>query len=325
MQLLIVNLNVKMYWGIFENDPKSFPLDCMPGWSLVNPLLYNSIQQQLNSPGIDPGTKPTFVVGDRFHVLTKGFLLVNSESNSEFEQPSFSFEWFDTLIRLVEYFRYASKQFSLLPEVKSFGPKELTELPDLVFPSKGDGCATQAWHINTALTRDDVKVAGRCALTSPPPAYDTMLLDAMDAVLRQDYRTSVLLSAMSIENLARLKLEKAAKIIPSDITLKQLQNAKLNELLHKLPLQLLDKSLFQDNQNLYKKVLDIYRKRNTIIHAGAFHDKTDYSIIRLARDAIQSAIQVVEWFGELGGYSSPLNKEKGGIFCNEAYYPDSSA
>jgi hypothetical protein len=152
-----------------------------------------------------------------------------------------------------------------------------------------------------------------------------MLLDAMEATMRQDYRTSVLLSAMSIENLARLKLEIAAKKMPTIIGPKELRSARLKQLLHELSLQLLGKSLYQDSRNLYNKALDIYKKRNAIIHAGALHDKTDYSIARLASDAIQCAIQVVEWFGELGGYANPLDKKTGAMVCNTGHYPDSPA
>ncbi len=99
----------------------------------------------------------------------------------------------------------------------------------------------------------------------------------------------------------------------------------MKQLLHEFSLQSLGTSLYQDSRDLYDKALDIYRKRNAIMHAGALHDKTDYSTVRLASDAIQCAIQVAEWFGELGGYANPLDKKTGGIVCNTGHYPDSPA
>jgi hypothetical protein len=115
----------------------------------------------------------------------------------------------------------------------------------------------------------------------------------------------------------------ASKKMPNVIRLNELRNAKLNQLLHELSLRLLGKSLHQDNQDLYDKALEIYRKRNAIMHAGALNNKTDYSIVRLASDAIQCAIQVVEWFGELGGCTNPLDSKTGAIVCNSGHYPDS--
>lgn len=325
MQLLTVNLNTPMFWGIYADDPKSVFLDCLPGWSLVNPLLYEPIRQKSREPEYELGSQPTFVVGNRFHIMTKGFMLVSSEANRDVDWANSFIEWDEKLISLIGYFRYASKQFSLMPNIQSFGPRVIDELPDPLFPIKGGECSTQAWHIETALTKDDTEVVSCSLLAEPPPAYDTMLLDAMEATTRQDYRTAVLFSAMSVENLARLKLEIAAKKMPNVVELKELRKARMKQLLHELSLRLLGRSLYQDNQDLYDKALDIYRKRNALVHAGALHDKTDYSIAWLASDAIQCAIQVVEWFGELGGYANPLNKKTGAVVCNSGYYPDSPA
>ncbi len=180
MQLLTVNLNIPMYWGMYANDPTSIPLDCISGWALVNPLLYERIRQQSREPDYELGAKPTFVVGNRFHVMTKGFMLVLSEANRDVDWNNLFFEWDDNLISLIGYFRYASKQFTLMPNIQSFGPRVINELPDSLLPTKGNECATQTWHIETALTKDDIEAVSRSTLAEPPPAYDTMLLDAME-------------------------------------------------------------------------------------------------------------------------------------------------
>jgi hypothetical protein len=324
MQLMTVNLSLNMYWGIYADDPKIFPLDSIPGWSLVNPFLYKRIWQQFNDTADELSCKPTYIVGDCFHIISKGFVLVSHEKNRDVDYNVY-LEWNDKLINLIGYFRYASKQFSLMPNFHSYGPRLINELPDALFPIKGDGCVTPLWPIETALTKADINVVSSSSLTQTPPVYDTMLLDAIEAIIRQDYRTSVLLSAMAIENLARMKLDIEAKKMPNAVGFQEIRNAPFKKILHELPLRLLSKSLFQDNQNLYDQALGVYRRRNAIIHGGAHHDKTDYSIVSLAREAIQCAIQIVEWFGELGGYVNPLDKKAGTIFCNRSHYSDEPA
>jgi len=254
--------------------------------------------------------------------MTKGFILALSDTSRDHDWSNLSFIWNDRLTRLIGYLRYASKQFTLMPNIHSFGPRVVNELLDPLIPSIGDECSTQAWHVETALIKTDIEVVSQSDLDEPPPAYDTLLLDAMEAAMRKDYRASVLFSAMSIENLARLKLEMASKKSPSLVTSNDLRNAKLNKLLNELSRDILGKSLCEEKKSLYDKALDIYKKRNAIMHAGALHDKTDYSIIWLASDAIQCAIQIVEWFGERNGYANPLDKKTGAIECNSGYYPD---
>ena len=51
---------------------------------------------------------------------------------------------------------------------------------------------------------------------------------------------------------------------------------------------------------------------------------TPYSGFKQAREAIQCAIQLVEWFGELGGYSNPLDPVDGMVVCHAANPPNSA-
>ena len=77
MQILTVRLNIDVYWGITLSDPKAIQLACLPGWSLVNPLLYEPIQRQSTKPGEELASRPDFIIDERVHVVTNGMMLVS--------------------------------------------------------------------------------------------------------------------------------------------------------------------------------------------------------------------------------------------------------
>jgi len=216
MQLLAVSLNISMTWGITPDDPKTRPLDCIRGWSLVNPFLYKPIRRLQPEPDLLPGCDPTYIVGSRFHCSTNGFILALTGDKRNFVwNDQLLMEWQERFISLIRYFRYASKQFTLLPEIDSIKPFELSLLPGFIFPFKGELCRTPAWEIATAVTGATIDAVSHCDITVSTPTFDSLLLDAMEAVTRQNYTTAVLLSAASIENLARLKLEKVSQKKPA--------------------------------------------------------------------------------------------------------------
>jgi hypothetical protein len=318
MQLLAVSLNVSMAWGITPDDPKTRPLDCLRGWSVVNPFLYKPIRRLQPEPDLLPGCQATFIADNRFHCSTNGFVLASTGANRNVVwDDQMLLEWQDRLMGLIRCFRYASKQFTLLPEIDTLKPFELSQLPGFILPFKGEPCSTPAWEITTAVTGEMISKVSQCDLTEPPPAYDTQLLDAMEAVTRQKNTTAVLLSETSIETLVRLRLEKAYKKAPKALEPNEIQNAKINKLLNELSQQLLGKSIYQEDPQLYNSVLTLYKRKNELVQTGGLHEKVDYAAIWAAMDAIQCAIQVFKWFGEPSSYTSPLDCN-GSLSCNSS-------
>ena len=313
MKLLTVELVTPLIGQINKSDPKIFNLDSLPGWSLVNPFLYASIHQLLGNSRFTLGNKVTFVVDDNFYIDSQGFVLALTDNTISFSLDENSFlEWDTKLFRLIIYFRYASKQFRLSPKIKSFGPLDIFELPNPIFPVVGDICATQAWPLRTALDKIGIKIVSKQDLDESPPTYDMIFLDAMEAATHEDYKTSVLFSALAMENFARMKLDEALEVAfgqispnkPITIVLHQqdednekrkhelrellINNARFRRLLHQSSLILLGKSICQSDKTLY-----------------------------------DSAIRVVEWFERLGGYSNPLDPANGMVVCNAANHPSS--
>jgi hypothetical protein len=168
------------------------------------------------------------------------------------------------------------------------------------------------------VTGETVAAVNQCDITQPLPAYDTLLLDAMEAVSRKNFSTAILLSEASIENLARSCLEREFEKTPGVLEPGEIQSAKINKLLGELSQGLLGRSILQEDPQLYDNTLTLMKRRNERVQTGGLREKVDYSAIWAAMDAIQSAIRVIRWFGEPASYFSPLDCN-GSLLCSKAY------
>ena len=347
MKLLSIVLGRSITWRIHPNDPILFKLDCLPGWSLVNPLLNEGVLRAASDHSTEMKTKATFVVGELAYLNSTGFYLaLENDIHYDWSAENAFDLWDKRLYMLLKYLRYASKQVTLSSNIMSFGPIDINEVPLLEFPDKGKECATQAWHIKTAIGKDDIELVSGKSLVEPPPAYDGMLLDAIQALMNEDYRTAILFSAIAMENLARMKLlasfevsfdenvlDRALKIellpatdLQNNITRKSrlanllIERSRFAELLDPISLILSGRSLLAENKDLYDEACKIYKDRNGIVHKGLTPDNglTRFAGIYEAIEAVNCAIQLVEWFGERGGYVNPYDKSIGHIKCHSA-------
>lgn len=333
MKLMDAIVDGKLIWGISPSDPKTIPLECIPGWSLVNPLVLRELQ---DSSRIE--TKATYIVGDKVLVNTNGIALILTDPEVKFSwEAEESFEWSEKVLSLLANLRYASKQYSIPRQLVSWGPGDILELPDPQFPSRGEGAATSGWIIEAAITTTDITLAGRRPTDTSPPLYDTILLDAMEASVRKDYRTTILYSAVSVETLAKMKLTQAFELACSqnnsqdntlkiafhqtdestskkreDLLFKMTIQGKRNfqYLFHELPLLFMGKSLREEDKSLYDEAHNLYNTRTQIVHSGIAPEKQNFFQLNIwgAHDALRCAIKVVDWFGEMGGYAIPNEK-----------------
>jgi hypothetical protein len=62
----------------------------------------------------------------------------------------------------------------------------------------------------------------------------------------------------------------------------------------------------------------IYDRRNRIVHKGIMDEAETNKVAGIyeAIDAVECAIALVDWFGELGGYISPLERTHGMVACH---------
>ena len=152
------------------------------------------------------------------------------------------------------------------------------------------------------------------------------MLDAIKAFHGGEYRIAILYSAIAMETLAGVRLEaeynrlKASSASQSDMRFLSFRQAggmvivkdpiydyisdrdDFAQLLHIRPLYLLKRSLLDENENLYRDALELYRTRNKIAHRGTGESNCLSLDETGATKAIKTAIQVLSWFGEKAYY-----------------------
>jgi len=307
MRLHRVQLHSHVFWGICPEDPRTFLLDCIPGASLLNPFVYESLRQQVDRMR-EGFIKPTFIDGSRYHVVTDGFWIAVDEARSKLDWNCWHTT--DLLERLVQWLRYASKQFTLMPRILMYETLgcEVAQLPDPSLPVKGDLAFTSRYHLTTSLTCEDLKLVSRRDLAKLPPTYDTMLLGAMQALQSANYGWATVLSGVAIEHVARQRIRPEAKKQLGAQSESKLRNARIKDLLHKLRVDLSLSSLHYENPMLYQQALEVHGQRSDILHGNVTSDDRDWTTFRLSARAVQCAIDVFRWFGEPGRYESPVSR-----------------
>jgi len=77
-----------------------------------------------------------------------------------------------------------------------------------------------------------------------------------------------------------------------------IHNARFKRLLHQSALVLLGKSICLDDKTFYDRAIEVYESRNKMAHQGIMPggEVTPYSGYKQAKEAIQCAIRLVEWF-----------------------------
>jgi hypothetical protein len=336
MLMLDVELQGRLRWAVRTDDPISFPLDCLPAWSMLNPALYPKIAELITPPPGEPTEKPTFVSEGVFYFISNRFFLVHDEASCIPEwKPEDDEHWARRLSAFASHLRSESKQASLSPKLKCFGKVNLAVPASLELPQVGDRCTTASWHLRTAIRGEHIVRAGRQSLKIPPPSYDTLLLNAIDSLSQEDYPTAFLLAAISMDHLSRMKATSAfaasvadtskpnlAIDFPSDAPFEKREEREkvlfellvnerrsFKDFLHRVPLALTGRSLLQENKELYDAANRVYQTRNRVVHKElTFNDDSPrFSGCDEAIEAIGCAVRLADWFGVTAHYAHPFD------------------
>lgn len=206
-------------------------------------------------------------------------------------------------------------------------------MPDITYPEPSEKrAAIRKQTIETAATFSDLKRADDFGIENSPEVFHSLLFDAVDAASIEDFRKALLYCAMAIETIANTKLDEKYQSLVSDspdsiphrihefevgggeiqrkdpvFKLIQ-QNSSFPSLLHEQPLYLFENSLLIDNESVYQNAVKLYRTRNKIVHAGEPPEEGNYFgySIEDTRLAIQTCLNVFEWYGESEEYYLPF-------------------
>lgn len=303
MQVFEAHLSGLVEWSIHKSDPPVIPLDSHPGWFLINPLLYPELASENNN-------SPYWMealYNDAIILKTNALFMGTHQSidpGRDNERGQFDFAYFPDFLSSL---RLVSKQVELARihyGGASWTAQEKT-LPDIHFPdpAPNNSLYISNYRLQTALTMNHVKQADSHVVNGYFPVHSMTLLDALLAFLDRDDRRAIIHAAMSVELIAEKKIYEAGK--PK--TRGRSGESTVERLLHRQSIEVLGRSLRQDNLPLYQMIERLYRTRNKLVHEGHVPASDEFFQIEsiearaLGKDAlfaIRCANEVFQWFGE---------------------------
>lgn len=303
MQVLETTLSGLVEWHIHKSDPPIIPLDSLPGWLLINPLLYPELASGNNhSPYWMEALHNDAVI-----LKTNAIFMATHESidqSIDNYMGQFDFAFFPDFLSSL---RLVSKQVELARihyGGASWTAQEKT-FPDIHFPdpAPNNSLSMSNYRLQTAITMKHIKQADSNVVNGYFPVNAMMLLDAVLAFLDRDDRRAIIYAAMSIKLIAERKIYEAGK--PNGK--RPPRESTVERLLHRQSFEALGRSLRQENLPLYQMIEKLYRTRNKLVHEGRVPVSDEVFQIdsiearALGKDAlfaIRCANEVFKWFGE---------------------------
>jgi hypothetical protein len=179
----------------------------------------------------------------------------------------------------------------------------------------------------------------RAALAGNPslyvPIYSEILLDAIEASFVSDIRKAILYSAIAVEVMASSRIEEmferestvqrgrlrvieieqadGQRIRKDPIFAELRKGRQFKLLLNHLPLYVGGRSMLEENQELYSKLLLLHATRNSLVHNASVAEGECIPIDHEGmRRAIDAAMDAFRWFGAAGRYVTSWRSELDG-------------
>ncbi|MCI0704111.1 MAG: hypothetical protein L0241_23890 [Planctomycetia bacterium] len=288
MHVATLMLSKPIHWVIAASDPQLIPLRNRPGWSVVHPLTPSEFWPD------EYRGRYTFPTGDG-RLFVDCAILRCVIPDDEAQHGARNEKVLAELAQLLSELRHISRQATLpRGEQRSiYSIPDYDDLPPVEFgePYYGE-VYFHDFRIDTALTVEMVSRAGELPPKFEPPIYEGVLLDAFKAVIESDFRTALLYAALAIEVVAGTILDQQHKAqlsacpIPphirairseagdsagelEDPVYKHLRkNGRFENLLHELPLYVMQKSLKLEHPSVFEQARKAYQTRNSLAHLG---------------------------------------------------------
>lgn len=315
MKVATLLLAGEIWWNLGPADPPVWPIASLGGCQIVNPLVFAGA---VDGPQILP------FAADCCYVLTS-HLAVQIPDSDSLQADRFG----GSCVAFLRTLRLVAKQASLPTDLFGIHISELDSLPELKFPGAPNtkGFLIGKYRFDTAVTTARIGQADQYGLTPDIPICHEILLDALRACEKHNAREAILYAAIAVEAFARTVLETEYRrtltadpppahanvlsfpqagggIVRKDPIYALLADGdSFSRLLHEVPLYLLRRSLLQDNENLYRRAINLYRTRNRLSH-GRLVEAGEEDLFFIDGDgALRSlavAIEVFQWFGASG-------------------------
>ncbi len=296
-------------WRIRPSDPSTCPIG--DGWEVVNPLV------PLYPTAPDVSALP---MGDEIFIGNLNALHMCVPDGVDHGRLGTRVE------AALAHLRVITLDPRSATTVGATAIQERSDLPAPEKPSFPKGIKVRFFsnRDRTAASLEDVAEAFRRTDGPPPPVAATLVLDAIKA-MSGDPRQALLLGAIAVEVLASTVIDEAyhaaldarpgrsdlriiergssgGVIVRKDPIYDLLRTSARRSfalLLHELPLYVLQRSLLQDDEDLYRAVLRLHGTRNLLAHQGEVSDPIEAFPVSHegAREGLGAVRLVFEWFG----------------------------
>ena len=318
-------LTGQIWWRLTGREVVSPPLPALREWSVVSPLAETSAERPPRHGYLIPFSDGTYLFStDRLVLATS---LCDAGATDEQNLVA-------ALLTFLNGLRVVCRQ----PELpRSFVGRTVrsqvagfdapTELPTL-----GTNSTVRKYIAESATRWEALADASIRVTTGSIPIHGELVNDAAEAIIRSNFRSSIIFSAMAVESCAgtildreydRIRSETPRSQIHRFLTIQVNQNESVTRdpvfialrggggnggsrflsLLHECPLYLLGRSLQVQHQATYSKANSLYRTRNSLAHTGTT-DIAKGGLLPVSHDgamtALETANAVLDWFGEMG-------------------------
>lgn len=324
MGLKALLLKTPIFWRIKKDDPLKYEVQSYSNTSFLNPLIYS----KLNFYNTFSDSLETLIFISDEEVLVSERIIV-FETNNESDENNDFIEFTQSFLSSA---RLVSKQFTI-SEILGISVFNETEIPQFTFPkSISTKMFLKKYYLDSSISFEQLPIIDTNILKPQIKIFSKLFLDAIQAFSESDYKKSLLYSAMSIETLASIKLDEiyenkkqesdskiritsfivnaTTRVNKDPIYEFLIERGKFSELLHEIPLYLINKSLLIENNTLFLKAKKIYQTRNNIAHTGEPQDISKvYGENRNdALEVLNCVLKIFSWFGEDNNFPLPTTK-----------------
>jgi hypothetical protein len=310
-------------WRLKDKTPREIPVGPAPGWSLLTP--YAMLQSSFCFSEV---TRVNRLPDGDLVVTTDGITLRAAGMSEEDRERTGSQAFAKTLQAL----RYLSRQF-FVPErfaAQSFADPAGCRAVDAPEELDAEALIARDYWIPTAVTQEHLDQVAALPPEFSPPASVMVMLDALQALLEQDFRKALLYGAIAIESLASTRLAEAydrvkaappdprfrvidipiagGRVARKDPIYESLGEDNFPRMLHERPLYLLGRSLMVEDAATFTNAQKLRNTRNKLAHIGEVPANTETFELsaRGATAGLATAISVLKWFGDAGPYFAGL-------------------
>lgn len=331
--MLLVRLGFEggtgIHWRLTGKGSGSFAL-CGTDWELLNPLLYHQTSPMPSAPFSELGA-------DEFSGGTGEIVLLHRSKRKDDLDKAEKTNAIELGLRLLTRLRHVSGQAKapqgkhlatiIIEEIDTF--PVFTPVPEYRWPKSS---VSSYWY-GVAVTDDHIRIVAGQPPKFEPDVYETLFLDAIAAHFVNDFRTSVIYAAMSMEvafgtvitnhyerivagsmedsryRVIRRNTANGEQVCdPVFERLKKI-GENIPTKMHELSLYVMGRSLLIEDEPLYSRARTLYNTRNKLVHAGIADDSGLLSLDQKGSfTALETAKQVHAWLRVDSGICLPVTE-----------------